>query len=237
LKMRLCIFLCELLFSIVNYYRVYCDVEPKRIILAQANVDLSEKLGRLQDVRHRVAKLEADHDKLQVQLNEAIAERRKSLKETEITSRIILLANRLMGGLTSENVRWANQVKQFKKNEESLPGDVLLVSAFVSYVGSFTRKYRQILMEDKWKPFLSNVRPRVPLTAGIDFLSILTDEAIIANWNNQGLPSDRMSTENAVILTTSERWPLMIDPQLQGMKWVKGMYGDELQIIRVGQKG
>ncbi|OQV20869.1 Dynein beta chain, ciliary [Hypsibius exemplaris] len=229
--------LCSWVKNIVNYYRVYCDVEPKRIILAQANTDLSEKLGRLQDVRNRLAKLEADRDKLQAQLNEALAERNKSMKETEITSRIIVLANRLMGGLASENVRWANQIQQFKKNEESLPGDVLLVSAFVSYVGSFTRKYRQILMEDKWKPFLRKMTPKVPLTQGIDFLSILTDDAIIANWNNQGLPSDRMSTENAVIVSTCERWPLMIDPQLQGMRWVKGMYGDQLQVIRLGQKG
>ena len=30
------------------------------------------------------------------------------------------------------------------------------------------------------------------------------------------LPSDNMSTENATILTNSVKWPLMIDPQLQG---------------------
>ena len=70
----------------------------------------------------------------------------------------------LVGGLASENVRWANRIQQFKKNEESLPGDVLLVSAFVSYVGSFTRKYRQQLMEDKWKPFLSSASVRIDHT-------------------------------------------------------------------------
>lgn len=75
------------------------------------------------------------------------------------------------------------------------------------------------------------------MTPGIDFLSLITDDAIIANWNNQGLPSDRMSTENAVILTTSERWPLVIDPQLQGVRWIRGMYADDLQVIRLGQKG
>lgn len=36
------------------------------------------------------------------------------------------------------------------------------------------------------------------------------------NLNTEGLPADRMSTENATILTICERWPLMIDPQLQG---------------------
>ncbi len=33
------------------------------------------------------------------------------------------------------------------------------------------------------------------------------------------------------------RWPLMIDPQLQGIKWIKTREGDQLQIVRLGQKG
>ncbi len=54
----------------------------------------------------------------------------------------------------------------------------------------------------------------IPTTPGLDPLSLLTDDATVAQWNNDGLPSDRMSTENATILTNSERWPLMIDPQV-----------------------
>lgn len=56
-------------------------------------------------------------------------------------------------------------------------------------------------------------------------------------WQNEGLPSDRMSIENATILSNSDRWPLMIDPQLQGVKWIKQKYGDDLKVIRLGQKG
>lgn len=48
----------------------------------------------------------------------------------------------------------------------------------------------------------------------MDPLSLMTDDTQIAVWNNEGLPSDRMSTENATILSNSERWPLMIDPQV-----------------------
>jgi dynein heavy chain, axonemal len=43
---------------------------------------------------------------------------------------------------------------------------------------------------------------------------MLTDDTTIAMWQNEGLPSDRMSTENATILSNSDRWPLMIDPQV-----------------------
>jgi len=45
-----------------------------------------------------------------------------------------------------------------------------------------------------------------------------------------------MSTENAMILTNSTRWPLIIDPQLQGIKWIKNKYGENLMVLRLTEK-
>jgi dynein heavy chain len=92
-------------------------------------------------------------------------------------------------------------------------------------------------MDGHWIPFLKGLKSPIPVTEGLDPLSLLTDDAQVASWNNEGLPSDRMSSENATILTNCERWPLMIDPQLQGIKWIKTRYGADLKIIRLGQKG
>jgi dynein heavy chain len=55
-------------------------------------------------------------------------------------------------------------------------------------------------------------------------LSVLTDEATTAGWNNFGLPPDKVSTENGAILNNSERYALMIDPQLQGIVWIRKTY-------------
>ena len=79
-------------------------------------------------------------------------------------------------------------------------------------------------------------QPPIPKTEGLDVLSLLTDGATIARWNNENLPSDRMSIENATVLTNAERWPLMIDPQLQGIKWIKTREGENLKVVRLGQK-
>lgn len=62
--------------------------------------------------------------------------------------------SRLVGGLASENVRWAESVEELRDQEKTLCGDVLLVSAFVSYIGYFTKKYRAELLEKHWVPFL-----------------------------------------------------------------------------------
>lgn len=119
----------------------------------------------------------------------------------------------------------------------TLPGDTLLVTAFISYVGCFTKQFRLDLMNKMWLPNLRSLEPPIPITEGLDSLSLLTDDTTIALWQNEGLPSDRMSIENATILSNSDRWPLMIDPQLQGVKWIKQKYGEELKVIRLGQKG
>lgn len=89
------------------------------------------------------------------------------------------------------------------------------------------------------KPFLklSLSQVPVPMTEGIDPVSMLTDDATVAQWNNEGLPGDKMSTQNATILVNCERWPLLIDPQLQGIKWLKSRYGSSLRVINLGQKG
>lgn len=132
-----------------------------------------------------------------------------------------MLANRLVSGLASENVRWAEAVENYQRQGETLAGDVLLAAAFISYVGYFTKSYRLELMQKHWVPYLTNIMPPIPFTEGLDPLTLLTDDAQIAQWNNEGLPGDRMSTENATILMNTQRWPLIIDPQLQGIKWIK----------------
>lgn len=69
-------------------------------------------------------------------------------------------------------------------------------------------------MNRMWFPYLKTLDPPVPITEDLDPLSLLTDDTTIAVWHNEGLPGDRMSIENATILSNSDRWPLMIDPQV-----------------------
>lgn len=42
-------------------------------------------------------------------------------------------------------------------------------------------------------------------------------------WLIEKLPQDQFSIDNAIILENSDRWPLMIDPQLQANIWIKKM--------------
>ncbi|XP_073516352.1 dynein axonemal heavy chain 9 isoform X1 [Phyllobates terribilis] len=229
--------LCSWVINIVKFYEVFCEVEPKRQALNKANAELAAAEEKLSTIKAKIALLNENLAKLTAKFEKATADKLKCQQEADATALTISLANRLVGGLASENVRWAEAVRNFKLQESTLCGDVLVITAFVSYLGYFTKKYRQDLMDKTWKPYLGELKVPIPVTESLDPLTMLTDDADIAAWQNEGLPADRMSTENATILTSCERWPLMVDPQLQGIKWIKNKYGEDLRVIRIGQRG
>ncbi|XP_061574307.1 dynein axonemal heavy chain 11 [Cololabis saira] len=229
--------LCAWTINIVKYYEIYCEVIPKRRALSQANADLETATAKLLAVQKKLADLDGSLQTLKDQFERATAEKINCQEEVTRTSQTIELANRLVKGLVSEKERWSQEVVKYKNQNKTLCGDVLLASAFVSYLGYFTSHYRVELFHHVWIPFLQSQRVSVPLTDGLDPILILTDDATVAAWHNQGLPNDRMSTENAAILTTSERWPLIIDPQQQGIKWIRNQLGSELRVVQLGQKG
>ncbi|KAL7641741.1 UNVERIFIED_CONTAM: hypothetical protein RMT77_007615 [Armadillidium vulgare] len=228
--------LCSWVINIIRFFEVYCDVEPKRIALEEANAELAAAQNRLANIISKIKSLEAQLAELQAQYDKATAEKVKCQMEADATTVTIQLANRLVGGLSSEKVRWAEAVAELRNCEKTLPGDILIAAAFISYVGCFTKHYRKELMDKMWLPSLSKYSPVIPITQNLDPIKLLTDDATIARWNNEGLPSDKMSTENAIILTNSDRWPLLIDPQLQGIKWIKAKYGEMLRAVRLDQK-
>ncbi|CAG7717651.1 unnamed protein product [Allacma fusca] len=229
--------LCSYVINVLKFNEVWQDVAPKRKALQEATDELNRNLDKLKFLKGRIGELEEKLAILTQEFEVATEAKMKCQAEADKTNATIDLANRLVGGLASEKIRWIQSVQNFRESTVTIPGDMLLVTAFVSYMGCFTKKYRIDLLDKNWVPYLEKMIPPIPMSGNVDPLKVLTDDAEIADWNTFGLPSDRMSIENATILVNSQRWPLMIDPQLQGVKWIKSMYGTELRVIRLGQKG
>lgn len=88
-------------------------------------------------------------------------------------------------------------------------------------------------MED-WVTFCTNLN--VICSQDYQLTHVLGNPVLIRSWNIFGLPSDLFSIDNAIIVTNSRRWPLMIDPQGQANKWVKNMEKESnLNVIRLAQ--
>lgn len=223
--------------GIVGYNAVYLLVEPKIRAVRENEKALAEAQAEVDELEERVNELERALMIIKAKQDEADAEKKKCQTEADKTANQIDLAYRLVNGLQSEKVRWRDLIGSFQAKLVTLPGDILILSCFISYVGCFTRRYRLELLQSKWIPTFKRIKPDIAFSEFNDPLALICDDAKIAEWNNEGLPADRMSTENATILTNSDRWPLMIDPQLQAIKWIKQKYGDELRVLRLSHKG
>jgi dynein heavy chain len=233
--------LCLWVINIVQYYDVVQSVEPKRIALAEANAILDAANEKKRQVEEEVGKLQAKLDKLNKQYEAATNEMAEAQAAAERGKRRLALAERLINALSSENVRWTAGIETLKEERSVVVGDVLIAASFISYIGPFPKRFRGSLISQMWIPFLNRCcgGEGIPLSGNVDPLTVLTTASEIANWSTQGLPSDPVSIENGAVVTCSSRWPLIIDPQLQGIYWVKSMESSperNLQVVRLGQK-
>jgi dynein heavy chain len=84
----------------------------------------------------------------------------KNQAEAEATrcAKRLNLAQRLVGALGSESERWSNAIVELGEKINVIIGDVLLASAFVSYVGPFNKKFREIIINQKFMDFFRKMK-------------------------------------------------------------------------------
>mmetsp|Transcript_7029 Transcript_7029/g.18100 ORF Transcript_7029/g.18100 Transcript_7029/m.18100 type:complete len:3653 (+) Transcript_7029:117-11075(+) len=237
--------------NIVIYYDIVVTVEPKRKALKEANEQLSAANTKLAEVTALVKDLTEKLAVLTAELNEAMSDKATAEAAVAKGMQKLDLAQRLTSALASENERWKESVAQMEIDRNLLTGDVLLASAFISYAGPFTKGFRDTLMrgffDSQWKAFgglaegieepEGYVAP--PMSRVLNPIAVLATDAEIASWNQDTLPADPVSTENGSIVSNTARWPLIIDPQLQGISWLRHKEGHasrNCQIVRLGQK-
>jgi dynein heavy chain len=135
------------------------------------------------------------------------------------TKRKMDQANKLINSLADNKVRWIANSNEFKETKRRLVGNVAKASAFISYCGPFNADFRQILSDQY---FTNDLKDRgVPYSEEFDISAFLVDQVTIGEWALQKLPTDELSIQNGIMVTRSTRYPLMIDPQGQGLTWIK----------------
>jgi len=219
------------LINIVRFHRIYVKVAPLMASVEEATNTKNQALADLAIVKKKVADIEEECAQLDLKLNTAVSDKEKVEAQAAACIAKLELAERLVNGLADEYKRWTNTVAELKDLQMKLIGNCLLASAFVGYISPFSMKLRKLLWEAGWTSDLHE--RQIPITDHIDPLKVLCTEADVAGWQNEGLPSDRISVENAAVVTSCSRWPLMIDPQLQGVKWIKQRLGEDLTVLQL----
>jgi dynein heavy chain len=110
-----------------------------------------------------------------------------------------------------------------------MAGDVACACAFVCYAGPFNADFRMLLLKERfYKDFVDK---KIPVTPNVDVAKFMVDENTIGDWAREGLPRDELSIQNGIMVTRASKWPLLIDPQGQGLGWIKRR--DEVNRLRI----
>lgn len=211
--------LCDWCRAMVNYYFIAKFVGPKIEALKIAEAKLSVANEQLAVAEAELSAKEAELKGLNDEFSAAMAEKQKTQDEADVTVAKMDAANKLIGGLGGEKIRWTAQSKEFAATIRRLVGDVSLCCGFVSYCGPFNGPFRSKILN---KRFRGDCEERgLPLSATVDPVRFLVDEIVLGQFALEGLPTDALSLENGLMTTKATRWPIMIDPQNQANTWIK----------------
>lgn len=188
--------------------------------LAAAEQELLDRENALQEVKN--------------QYDAAVGEKQRLMNAANACLRKMTAATALINGLGGEKVRWTEQSKEYKEQLGRLVGDVLLATGFLSYCGPYNQHYRANLVST-WSELLK--KHEIPYTLGLNITNMLVESATISEWTLQGLPNDELSVQNALIVTKSRSYPLLMDPQTQGKMWIKNKeLNNDLQVTTLNHK-
>ena len=215
----------------------------------EAQVNFSAILDRIGPLREEADKLE--EDALQTRAEAKAIENTITSLETSIAtykseyaglisdtqaikaemSRVESKVNRsvkLLDSLSSERKRWEEGSKSFETQISTIVGDVLSAAAFLAYSGLYDQQLRKAML-DEWlgQLTLSGISYKLhnPVT---EYLSS-ADERL--TWQNNGLPVDDLCTENAIILKSFNRYPLIIDPSGRATDFLRNQNKERRLII------
>jgi len=226
-------------FDMVNRASRACGPLVKWVI---AQVRFSEILDRVEPLRNEVQSLEEQAQTTKKQAGgiiEMIAELEAKIEtykeeyallvsETQaiktemerVQSKVDRSMN-MLGSLSSERERWESGSRTFDAEMATIVGDVLLSAAFLAYGGFFDQHYREVMWQE-WASHLHeaniNFKPELSLT---EYLSTADDRL---SWQSKSLPSDNLTTENAIMLKRFNRYPLIIDPTGQATTFLMNEY-------------
>ena len=214
--------------STLNFARIKNSVAPLEAELravAEKQDELKRKSHELQLLREelgaRIEQYKSEYSLLIAEVERIKSE--MSSVQTKVDRSMALLTN-----LGSERGRWESDSASFQTQINTIVGDCLLSAGFLSYIGYFNQTYRQQLVES-WKDRLSQMK--VPFKPDMNLIEYLSTPSQRLEWQANSLPVDDLATENAIMMSRFNRYPLLIDPSGQATTFLMKQFSDR-KILR-----
>jgi dynein heavy chain len=227
--------LCVWVRAMHVYINIAKIVAPKKekLRLMQNELRAANKKKEIQE--EELAKVAAEVQRYNDQFAVENAKKQELEDDALNTKRRMDSANNLIDALSGERERWTLQSNEFKDIIRRLVGDVALSCAFISYCSPFNSEYRHQLL---YNHFYNKCKQlKIPVTENISIVRFLVDETTVSDWQMEGLPADDHSVQNAIMIASSSKYPLMIDPQGQALQWLRNrLEKDNVKVAQMTDK-
>ncbi|KAJ3322044.1 hypothetical protein HDV06_003645 [Boothiomyces sp. JEL0866] len=205
----------------VSFASILERVEPLRAEVHRLEESANETKDKAREMEEMILRLEQSINQYKDEYAVLISQVHNLKNEMEVVKERVGRSLSVVENLSSERERWTESRESFGVQMETLVGDSILASAFLSYAGYFDQTLRNQLVHS-WKTKLDE--------SGIRYNEQLSIYAYLStaeqrnNWVMNSLPSDDLCMENAIILEQSQRYPLIIDPSNQALVFLKSLY-------------
>ena len=207
----------EFVKAVLKFYDVKLKIRP----LEQALIDAENKLNQSQKI---VDKNTNEIKQIELKVKEYEEKYAKLTGEAEVlkiemnkTTDLLTKAVSLLGKLTGEKNRWAAQIEELKINNEMIPFNTILSSAFITFLGYYNESVREKL----YKMWLKTLDFKSHKNNTVSLINFLLNESDILKLKFNGLPTDTLSMENALIIDNSVKTVFIIDPVTKATEWFK----------------
>ena len=212
----------------VRYSLVLDKIEPLERDLAEANRTLQRSQDRLDECQGELDQIDNKVKELKDVFKSKTREAESLRQGLERTQETLVKAETLLGKLSGEQDRWDSQVNELESEKDSLPMQMLVAAGFNTYLAKRPEDVRQAVLKE-WcegactlstggrgggEPMLFNYR------------RMMSTESKQLQWKAEGLPSDALSMENAMVILAPHgnqprRVPFIIDPATTATQWLK----------------
>lgn len=166
--------------AMTKFYAINKDVLPLKANLAVMQAKHDRAMVELCAAEELAQEKDRELNEAKSQQYEAESKKNAVLEDARLCEEKMNAATALIDGLGDEKIRWTEQIAQFESETERLVGDVVILSAFLSYAGPFNQEFRELSQND-W--FNELGRRQIPVSRSVNVSDSLTDMATIGMHN------------------------------------------------------
>lgn len=207
--------------AILKYFEVAKHVNPLRKKVKEMQRAQTKTKGELKNITTVLENLDTELAQLRVEYEEAKSELSELQHKSSHTEKRLISAISLVNSLRAEQDRWKTNHEDIEKDLALTFGNALLFSSFQSYCGAFNDEYRKKIIETVKEDLLSR---KIAFNSQINPHEVVLNDAELQQWAKVGQSMEIHQVQNCTLLMKGSKFPLVIDPQQQALRWIKRYY-------------